>query len=120
MRGFEIAMQFILFCSALFYLLAARHSVIEYGGTATLGNLRWLLIINFQGVFGGLTDALGAAISEVFVSSAKMFLYNAIFTWFSYSILGLHLAVISALLSGLCSGFLFHFLIFTIFKYSLW
>eukprot|EP00727_Mastigamoeba_balamuthi_P009860 m51a1_g5497 hypothetical protein (586) ;mRNA; r:346889-348890 len=90
LSGFIVVMQFMLFCSALYYLLYPRRSLIESVGqtvSGVLGTTR-------------LSDAISETIRAVFLSSIKLFVYHALFTGLVFKAFGIRLVLICSLISG--------------------
>jgi hypothetical protein len=95
--GFSVLLQFLIFCSALYYLLVSRASVID-----TLGDSLTSLLGTDE-----LVVSIGRSINAVFASTTKLFFFHALSTGLLFQCFGVNLVVLSAILSGLSAAFPF-------------
>jgi len=93
--GFSFLMQFFIFCSAMYYLLIARSSVVE-----SLGR-------SLSAVVGSdeLVVSIEKSVMAVFASTAKLFVFHTVFTGLVFSVFDVNLVVLSAILSGASAAF---------------
>ncbi|KJE94521.1 hypothetical protein CAOG_05155 [Capsaspora owczarzaki ATCC 30864] len=88
----NFGVSFVIFLSSLYYLLIAEHDVIS-----ALFNKLVMLDQHWK---TNVSTRLSTSVTQVFSASLKTAAFHAIFTWLSFSVLGLDLVYISSLLAA--------------------